>query len=496
LRLYLRNKEENVGDTCQIPVNATLSLLESKWRYIPLKNALAVYDDRVLDGCKTSNDGKMILFRDIRRAPKKTIGRVPNPAQGTPIAYASTSARDEIDDYYDIFTKFGLSKRWRIQSRKDCMYDIIRHLIKLEINANDVPDTWNNSTIAHDCLWTITRGVDEDDEEAHMDAVYEQMRVLGTYSITNLEATRTMIEHMVEKKRILVHVGANIHVMGTDLEHCTEIINMRISKPPYFENCSDVNFVTQPSMDDITRICNNISEAQDRYLKDLAIFDKHSHHVDTFVRNNIRDETMQSVMNHARNFNNLLIEVEAYGYTVDETIVSLATTIYTSLEVGDMLNTAITVLWLHSVIPDLRKCQLPLNTVDCLITVISRMWYGRFPRLTPPSVMSRVIDGVNTHVVRARKNKSTKDSDTLKVGDVLSRVQHMIIERNCNHEVVVQLRRLRNRLVDVIELTQREWLVDHSMYIHFHKLKSWDTTNKKTYNIEDAPSDIKSLWLL
>jgi hypothetical protein len=82
-------------------------------------------------------------------------------------------------------------------------------------------------------------------------------------------------------------------------------------------------------MDDITRICNNISEAQDRYLKDLAIFDKHSHHVDTFVRNNIRDETMQSVMNHARNFNNLLIEVEAYGYTVDETIVSLATTIYT-----------------------------------------------------------------------------------------------------------------------------------------------------------------------
>jgi hypothetical protein len=67
----------------------------------------------------------------------------------------------------------------RIQSRKDCVYDIIRHLIKLEINANDIPDTWNNSTIAHDCLWTITRGVDEDDEEAHMDAVYEQMRVLG-----------------------------------------------------------------------------------------------------------------------------------------------------------------------------------------------------------------------------------------------------------------------------------------------------------------------------
>jgi hypothetical protein len=66
---------------------------------------------------------------------------------------------------------------------------------------------------------------------------------------------------------------------------------------------------------------------------------------------------MQSVMNHARNFNNLLIEVEAYGYTVDETIVSLATTIYTFLEVGDMLNTAITVLWLHSVIPDLRKCH-------------------------------------------------------------------------------------------------------------------------------------------
>jgi hypothetical protein len=108
--MYLRNKEENVGDTCQIPVNATLSLLESKWRYIPLKNALAVYDDRVLDGCKTSNDGKM-MFRDIRQHLKKTIGRVPNPAQGTPIAYASTSARDEIDDYYDIFTKFGLSKR-------------------------------------------------------------------------------------------------------------------------------------------------------------------------------------------------------------------------------------------------------------------------------------------------------------------------------------------------------------------------------------------------
>jgi hypothetical protein len=79
---------------------------------------------------------------------KKTIGRVPNPAQGTPIAYASTSARDEIDDYYDIFTKVRTIKKMENTVTKDCVYDIIRHLIKLEINANDIPDTWNNSTIA------------------------------------------------------------------------------------------------------------------------------------------------------------------------------------------------------------------------------------------------------------------------------------------------------------------------------------------------------------
>jgi hypothetical protein len=85
---------------------------------------------------------------------KKTIGRVLILLKAHRLLMHPLS-RDEIDDY----TKFGLSK-WRIQSRR-IVYDI-RHLIKIR-NANDIPDTWNNSTIAHDCLWTITRGVDEDE---------------------------------------------------------------------------------------------------------------------------------------------------------------------------------------------------------------------------------------------------------------------------------------------------------------------------------------------
>jgi hypothetical protein len=105
---------------------------------------------------------------------------------------------------------------------------------------------------------------------------------------------------------------------------------------------------------------------------------------------------MQSVMNHARNFNNLLIEVEAYGYTVDETIVlSSHNDLY-------FFRSWRHVECHHRVVAPfcnsrlLRKCQLPLNTVDCLIT--SYLACGTVvPRLTPPSVMSRVIDGVNTH---------------------------------------------------------------------------------------------------
>jgi hypothetical protein len=92
------------------------------------------------------------------------------------------------------------------------VYDIIRHLIKLEINANDIPDTWNNSTIAHDCLWTITRGVDEDDEEAHMDAVFEQMRVLSDLQHHEFRSDATMIEHMVERN-VSLYMSSNIHVM-------------------------------------------------------------------------------------------------------------------------------------------------------------------------------------------------------------------------------------------------------------------------------------------
>jgi hypothetical protein len=97
---------------------------------------------------------------------------------------------------------------------------------------------------------------------------------------------------------------------------------------------------------------------------------------------------MQSVMNHARNFNNLLIEVEAYGYTVDETIVSLATTIYTSLEVGDMLNT-ISRVGLHSVIQTSENVNYP--QYGRTVSLPSYLACGTVPRLTPPSVMSKEL---------------------------------------------------------------------------------------------------------
>jgi hypothetical protein len=159
---------------------------------------LVVYDDRVLDGCKTSNDGKMILFRDIRRAPKKRsvvylILLKAHRLLMHPLLHVTKSMIITISSRNSDYQKDGEYSHARIVCTTSSTSD------KIENNANDIPDTWSNSTIAHDCLWTITRGVDEDDEEAHMDAVYEQMRVLGTYSITSLEATRTMIEHMVER---------------------------------------------------------------------------------------------------------------------------------------------------------------------------------------------------------------------------------------------------------------------------------------------------------
>jgi hypothetical protein len=70
---------------------------------------------------------------------------------------------------------------------------------------------------------------------------------------------------------------------------------------------------------------------------------------------------------------------------------------------------------------------------------------------------------------------------------------YMIIERNCNHSCHTAKTFTKPSMDS--SSSQREWLVDHSMYIHFHKLKVGIQQTKPT-NIEDAPSDIKSLWLL
>jgi hypothetical protein len=125
---------------------------------------------------------------------------------------------------------------------------------------------------------------------------------------------------------------------------------------------------------------------------------------------------MQSVMNHARNFNNLLIEVEAYGYTVDETIVlSSHNDLY-------FFRSWRHVECHHRVVAPfcnsrlLRKCQLPLNTVDCLITSY----------LACGTVVSP-IDTTECHVKSYRWSKYTlfvrgktnlPRIPTLKVGDV------------------------------------------------------------------------------
>jgi hypothetical protein len=64
----------------------------------------SVYDDRVLDGCKTSKRCKMILFRDIRRAPKKKRSVVYLILLKAHRLLMHPISRDEIDDYHEVRT--------------------------------------------------------------------------------------------------------------------------------------------------------------------------------------------------------------------------------------------------------------------------------------------------------------------------------------------------------------------------------------------------------
>jgi hypothetical protein len=107
-----------------------------------------------------------------------------------------------------MFRKFGLNKRWKTQTRKDCIYDIVRHLIGQEIIRYELPDSWRNSSQVHECLWNITRGSDARDDIDHI-ALY--IRVRDDPILTSvLPETVRMLHHLRESYEILQHVGADV----------------------------------------------------------------------------------------------------------------------------------------------------------------------------------------------------------------------------------------------------------------------------------------------
>jgi hypothetical protein len=300
MRNNLSAIEGDVGDHCRIPVPAAVSIIESKWRYISKTQALISYNDRDLKNCRTTKDKKLLLYKDVCNAPLWII------------PYACDVVRDEILDYGLMFRKFGLNKRWKTQTRKDCIYDIVRHLIGQEIIRYELPDSWRNSSQVYECLWNITRGSDARDDIDHINALYIRVRDDPHFNISSLPETVRMLHHLRESYEILQHVGADVESLSTDISlKCrTEVVNicLRQQAPVCLSNCSDVNANEESTISDITQIIRNVDEAYARYKYDNSLFGSNSYHVDMFVTQNIRGESMQSIIDHARCFNNLLVE--------------------------------------------------------------------------------------------------------------------------------------------------------------------------------------------
>jgi hypothetical protein len=92
---------------------------------------------------------------------------------------------------------------------------------------------------------------------------------------------------------------------------------LRQQAPVCLSNCSDVNANEESTISDITQIIRNVDEAYARYKYDNSLFGSNSYHVDMFVTQNICGESMQSIIDHARCFNNLLVEDATGIYPID-----------------------------------------------------------------------------------------------------------------------------------------------------------------------------------
>jgi hypothetical protein len=127
--------------------------------------------------------------------------------------------------------------------------------------------------------------------------------------------------------------------------------------------------------------------------------------------------------------------------------------------------------------------HISLDIMDFMITIISRMWRS-ISQIHPPCVIWE-------HRARARKNKSSKDTDTLTIGSILSAVINILKKRNCDPDMIVKLKKLRNHLVSIIEITRRTGYTSTDCT---YSSISWRISRALTryfrFSPSDAPSDI------
>jgi hypothetical protein len=150
------------------------------------------------------------------------------------------------------------------QTRKDCIYDIVRHLIGQEIIRYE-PDSWRNSSQVHECLWNITRGSDARDDIDHINALY--IRVRDDPILTSVPpGNRTYVTSSSRIVRNSAARGSRCRVSSTDISlkcRTGREYMLRQQAPVCLSNCSDVNANEESTISDITQIIERMKRMPD-----------------------------------------------------------------------------------------------------------------------------------------------------------------------------------------------------------------------------------------
>jgi hypothetical protein len=206
-------------------------------------------------------------------------------------------------------------------------------------------------------------------------------------------------------------------------------------------------------------------EAYARYKYDNSLFGSNSYHVDMFVTQNILRWINESIIDHARCFNNLLVE----DATID---IGWNSEIYMSSCV-DMIQTSIA-----------KKLWSSLSSNSSYSFRYYGFWslsYLVCGAVDFPDSLHRV--SFESTRVHGRTNHPKIRIRWL-IGSILSAVINIPKKRHtCDPDMIVKLKKLRNHLVSIIEITEKNWLYEHGLYLQFNKLFSIYTRTHSIFQI-------------